>query len=83
MEEYIGHLYQNYGQPPVKYSLLELLDGFAWFQEQWYQELYKDPLYLINNIDEYFEGDWRKGKEMHKVVITQRFYQTSTNQTKA
>ena len=28
-------------------------------------------------IEEYFNGDWREGQEIRKVVITQRFYQTS------
>ena len=70
MEEYIGYLYQNYGPPPANYSLFEFLDGFAWYQEQWHQELFKDLF-----MEQYFFGDWRKGKEMHKVVITQRFYE--------
>ena len=36
-----------------------------------------------NIIEEYFNGDWRDGKEIHKVVITQRLYQTSPNSTQA
>ena len=72
MEEYIGYLYQNYGPPPANYSLFEFLDGFAWYQEQWHQELSKSEVYFM---EQYFIGDWREGKEMHKVVITQRFYE--------
>ena len=34
-------------------------------------------------IEEYFDGDWRKGHEVHKLVITQRLYQTSPNSTQA
>ena len=34
-------------------------------------------------IEEYFNGDWRKGKEIRNVVITQRLYQTSPNSTQA
>ena len=36
-----------------------------------------------NIIEEYFNGDWRKGQEIHNVVITQRLYQTSPNSTQA
>ena len=32
-------------------------------------------------IEEYFYGDWREGKEIRKVVVTQRLYQTSPNST--
>ena len=32
-------------------------------------------------IEENFVGDWRKGQEIHKVVITQRLYQTSPTST--
>ena len=32
-------------------------------------------------IEDYFDGDWRSGKEVYKVVITQRLYQTSPNST--
>ena len=34
-------------------------------------------------IEEYFRGDWRSGQEISKIVITQRFYQTSPNSTQA
>ena len=34
-------------------------------------------------IEEYFFGDWRKGQDIRKVVITRRFYQTSPNTTQA
>ena len=27
-------------------------------------------------IEEYFDGDWRIGQDIQKVVITQRLYQT-------
>ena len=36
-----------------------------------------------NVIEEYFNGDWRKGQEIQKVVITQRLYQISSNSTQA
>ena len=78
-------------QPPTKpeflayveeyYSIYELadletdpflLEWFEWFQSE---ELRK------NIFEEYFNGDWRSGQEVNKVVITQRFYQTSPNST--
>ena len=34
-------------------------------------------------IEEYFHGDWRLGQDISKVVITQRFYQVSSNATQA
>ena len=34
-------------------------------------------------IEEYFNGDWRTGQEIQKVVITQRLYQISSNSTQA
>ena len=37
----------------------------------------------LDVIEEYFYGDWRKGKEIQKVVITQRLYQISSNSTQA
>ena len=79
MEEYIGHTYQNYGPPPANFSLLEFLDDFSWFQEQWYQELGRITGYFI---EQNFVGDWPYGKEMLKVVITQTFYPTVEGSTK-
>ena len=32
---------------------------------------------------EYFNGDWRLGQEVYKIVITQRLYQISSNSTQA
>ena len=81
MEEYIEYLYQNDWPPPANYSLLEFLNVFAWFQEQWYQEEL-DQFNWINSIEQRFFGEWREGKEMHKVVITQKFYQTVEGSTK-
>ena len=37
----------------------------------------------LDVIEEYFDGDWRLGKEFNKVVIKQRLYQTSPNSTQA
>ena len=76
-------------QPPTKpefleyYSLYEYEladlesspDLLEWFEEFQSEELRK------NIFEEYFNGDWRSGQEVHKVVITQRLYQTSPNST--
>ena len=48
-----------------------------WFKRFESEELRK------RNFKEYFNDDWRSGQEVHKVVITQRFYQTSPNSTQA
>ena len=37
----------------------------------------------LDVMEEYFNGDWRTGNEFHKVIITQRLYQTSSNSTQA
>ena len=37
----------------------------------------------LDVIEDYVQGDWRSGKEISKVVITQRIYQISPNSTQA
>ena len=37
----------------------------------------------LDIIDKYFDGDWRRGKEIHRVTITNRLYQISPGKTKA
>ena len=37
----------------------------------------------LDVIEEYFNGNWREGEEIHEVVITQRLYQTSPTSTQA
>ena len=34
-------------------------------------------------IEEYFHDEWQRGKEIRKVIITQRLYQTSPNSVQA
>ena len=72
-------------QPPTKLEFLEYyshydydladlensLDLLEWF------ELFQSR----NRFEEYFNDDWRSGQEVHKVVITQRIYQTSPDST--
>ena len=44
---------------------------------------YSPEIPSLDMIDTYFDGDWRRGKEMKKVTITNRLYQISPNETKA
>ena len=43
----------------------------------------KESMILRSYMEEYFDGDWRMGKEIRKVVLTQKIYQTSPNSTQA
>ena len=53
-------------------------DNLIWFQSKEVKE------YLSKSIfEEYFNGDWRKGHEFCKIVITQRLYQISHTSTQA
>ena len=44
---------------------------------------YSPEMPSLDLIDEYFDGDWRRGKEIQRVTITNRLYQISMNETKA
>ena len=44
---------------------------------------YSPEMPSLDIIDEYFDGDWRRGKEIQRVTITQRLYQISIDETKA
>ena len=55
-----------------------LLEWFEQFQSEEMREIV-----FLSIFEEYFNGDWRSGQEFHKVVITQRLYQTSSNSTQA
>ena len=75
-------------QPPTKFEFLEYLEElglteaefipFGRFQRQELSKRVKK-----STFEESFNGNWRKGQEIHKVVITQRLYQTSSNSTQA
>ena len=39
--------------------------------------------YLLDGNGWFFDGDWRQGQEISKIVITQRFYQISPSSTQA
>ena len=44
---------------------------------------YSQAIPSLDIIDKYFDGDWRRGKEIQRVIITNRLYQISPDQTKA
>ena len=44
---------------------------------------YSPEIPSFDVIDTYFDGDWRRGKEMKKVTIANRLYQISPGVTKA
>ena len=66
----IDYLYDLY------YDYLD--DNLEWFQSK------KVNDYLSKSIfEERFNGDWREGREFHKIVITHRLYQISPTATQA
>ena len=71
--------YQYYNYEPTLTDLETSPYLLEWFEEFQSEELRKRVSLII--FDEYFNGDWRSGQEVHKVVITQRLYQTSPNST--
>ena len=79
--EFFEHLENKYNMTGEVYQeedLREFLIFFEWFKMR---EMYPDATFDI--FAEYFDCDWRKGHEVHKVVITKRLYQTSPNSTQA
>ena len=57
-------------ETPTRFDFLEYLDDIHGLSQ--------------NSIfEEFFSGDWRKGQEISKIVITQRFYQISPSSTQA
>ena len=64
----------------VKIGHSSMSEAFDPPQYSWKAGMSKSTSHVI---EEYFDGDWRKGQEIHKVVITQRFYQTSPHLTQA
>ena len=66
-----------YGYEATLADLETSPDLLEWFEKFQSEELRK------RIFEEYFNGDWRSGQEVHKVVIIQRLYQTSPNSTQA
>ena len=85
IEELIEQIVQN---PSADYwygdlELLEFLQYFEWYKMQELTKAQNERIVQGYVIEENFVGDWRKGQEIHKVVITQRLYQTSPTSTQA
>ena len=72
-------LLAEYNYEPTLADLETSTDLLNWFEEFQLEELRKRVSLII--FDEYFNGDWRSGQEVNKVVITQRLYQTSPTST--
>ena len=75
-------------QPPTKPEFLEYLEEYYSHYEYELADLESFPGLLEWRLrkgvfEENFNDDWRSGQEVHKVVITQRFYQTSPNSMQA
>ena len=64
-----------------KYQEEQMLQFLSWFEWFKMREMYSNATFDI--YAEYFNGDWRKGQEIHKVVITKRLYQISPDLTQA
>ena len=63
-------------ESPIKFDFLEYLDGNHG-RSSFKKELSK------SSFEKFFNGDWRQGQEIFKIVITQRFYQISPSSTQA
>ena len=72
-------LLAEYNYEPTLADLETSPDLLEWFEEFQSEELRRRV--SSSTFKEYFNGDWRSGQEFHKVVITQRLYQTSPNST--
>ena len=40
------------------------------------------PMDSFDFMAKYFDGDWRKGKEIRQIKITHRYHQVAANETK-
>ena len=79
---YMFGLSKNYSMGFLYDYLYDDPDLFGWVfgdEFDWFQS--KELSMII--FEEIFNGDWRKGEEISKIVITQRFYQVSLNSTQA
>ena len=63
------------------YNYDYLVDKLEWYQAQKVEDYLSKRRDVL--FEEYFNGDWRKGHEFHKIVITHRLYQISPNATQA
>ena len=81
--EYVKQLFFDYGyssEPPTLADL-ENSDPDSYLMMR-FEKFQSEELRKII-FEEYFNGDWRSGQEISKVVITQRLHQISQNSTQA
>ena len=80
-------------QLPTKFEFLEYLDDYYNLDDIQNEtlndflnenlEVYQSRELSRSIFEEYFNGDWRLGHQIRKVVITQRLYQISPNSKQA
>ena len=68
---------------PDDAPLITFFEYFEWYKSRELAQAQNERIVQGYVIEENFVGDWRKGQEIHKVVITQRLYQTSPTSTQA
>ena len=81
--EYVKQLFFDYGyssEPPTLADL-ENSDPDSYLMMR-FEKFQSEELRKII-FEEYFNGDWRSGQEISKVVITHRLHQISHNSTQA
>ena len=83
IEEFIENIlgYPEYFYVPDNATLLQFFENFESYKLWQLSGAQNERIVQGYVIEENFVGDWRKGKEIHKVVITQRLYQTSPTST--
>ena len=83
-------------EAPTKFDCLEYLKKIGWSQNYSMDRWMLLSVYVYDDLkecqskelsksifEEFFNGDWRKGQEISKIVITKRFYQISPSSTQA
>ena len=83
IEEFIQNIlgYPEYFYVPDNATLLQFFEYFESYKFWILSEAQNERIVQGYVIEENFVADWRKGQEIHKVVITQRLYQTSPTST--
>ena len=83
IEEFMQNILKYPGSYPLPddATLLDFFEYFEWYKLRELSEAQHARIVEGYVIEEKFVGDWRKGREIHKVVITQRLYQTSPTST--
>ena len=78
--EYLRGISQEY---PEEFDFEDFIQNRTAFLYAFEGYQYINQFMLEAYNTEIFNGDWREGKEIRKVVITRRLYQISPNSTQA